>query len=271
MVAGEDFLGIKQQLLNEGRRFAVISLVNTQTSVPQQAPQNAEKLILCESGQFYGSLGSREFEMLVIEQAKACLASRCSKFAKIDEMLQRVDESFFDSTKRKMEVFIEVYEPPPKLIIIGAEDISLATAIIAQNLDFKIIILDERSDIANKNTFPMADSIICEPNLEQALSPIIDQSSYIVINSQINYERAVRYCLGKEWAYCGILGSKRKMVSLRNKLIEDGFSTEQIDRINAPIGLEIGAQTQYEIAISIIAEIIAVRHNKKAVFMKSLM
>jgi len=182
-----------------------------------------------------------------------------------------IDESFPDSAKRKIEVFIEVYEPPPKLIIIGAEDISLATAIIAQNLDFKIIILDERSEIANKSKFPMAHSIICGPNLEQALSPILDQSSYIVVNFQFNYERAVRYCLGKEWAYCGILGSKKKIVSLRKKLIEEGFSTEQLNRINAPIGLDIGAQTQYEIAISIIAEIIAVRHNKKAVFMKSVM
>lgn len=271
MVIEDSFLRIKQQLLNEGRRFAVISLVNTQTSVPQRAPQNAQKLILCENGQSYGSLGAREFEMEAIEQAKACLALRSSKFVWIEEIPPRIDESFPDSTKRKIEVFIEVYEPPPKLIIIGAEDISLATAIIAQNLDFKIIILDERSEIANKSKFPMAHSIICGPNLEQALSPILDQSSYIVVNFQFNYERAVRYCLGKEWAYCGILGSKKKIVSLRKKLIEEGFSTEQLNRINAPIGLDIGAQTQYEIAISIIAEIIAVRHNKKAVFMKSVM
>lgn len=257
--------------MNEGRRFVVISLVNTQTSVPQKAPQNARKLILCENGQSYGSLGCKELDMEAIKQAKDCLASGVAKLVWIEEMPLRIDEFFPDSGKRKIEAFIEIYEPPPRLIIIGAEDIGLEIAEIAQNLDFNIIIVDERSEVANMRKFSMPYSIICESNLEQALSPILDRSSYIIINSQFNYERAVRYCLGKKWAYCGILGSKKKIASLRKKLIEEGFSTEQLNSVNAPIGLDIGAQSQYEIAISVIAEIIAVRHDKKAVFMKSVM
>jgi len=107
---------------------------------------------------------------------------------------------------------MERFEPTPKLVIIGAGDVGLAVAKLAADLDFHIVIVDERDDLANRQRFPMADSIICKPDLLEALSLIpYDESCYIVIASQANDDRAIRYCLTRPWAYCGMLGSKNRI------------------------------------------------------------
>jgi xanthine dehydrogenase accessory factor len=163
----------------------------------------------------------------------------------------------------KLQLFYHCYSPPPRLIILGGGHVGAALCRIAANLDFELIIIDDRPSFADRNAHPHADRLICD-NFEQAFEKLKPSpSDYIVIVTRGH--RHDRLCLEKamarDAAYVGMIGSKSRVKSQLRELAAAGYSEEELARVHTPIGLNIGAVTEAEIAISILAEIIQVRRK----------
>lgn len=160
-------------------------------------------------------------------------------------------------------LLLEPVLPAEKLLILGAGHIAQAVASMGKKLDFHVIVVDDRPDFANRARFPEADEVICDDFANTIRRTTIDPNTYIVIVTRGHRydEVCLREVLGRPAKYLGMIGSKRRVKLLLNKLQEAGFAAEDLAKVKSPIGLNIGAETPAEIAISILAEIIAVRRG----------
>ncbi len=162
--------------------------------------------------------------------------------------------------------YLEPLFPLPKLIIAGAGHIGRALAHIGSMLDFEVTVIDDRQEYANSENIPDASHIIVR-NIGEAMRDLRkDNDSYVVIVTRGHKDdaEALKECIGSKLAYTGMIGSKKKIVSMRNSFIENRLATEkQWDAIYAPIGLDINSVTIEEIAVSIAAQLVLVRNRKK--------
>lgn len=159
---------------------------------------------------------------------------------------------------------IERVVPEARLVIMGGGHVAQALATNAHLAGFELIIIEDRPEFARSGLFPERSIVRCgEP--ESLLNEIIpDPDTYVAIVSRghLTDGRALAACLNKPFAYIGMMGSRRKVALLRAEFLRCGRATaEQFDRIHAPIGLDIGAESVPEIAVSIVAELIAVRRG----------
>ena len=165
------------------------------------------------------------------------------------------------------EWIINPFNPPPKLIIVGAVHVAQSLALIAENLDFEVVIIDPREAFAEQERFPNNKVICAWP--EDAFKEInLDERTAVVtLTHEPNLDDiALKNSLNSNCFYIGALGSKKTHKKRIDRFIEDGFSIETLKRINGPIGLPINAQTPQEIAISIMAEIISsLRYQKESI------
>lgn len=164
----------------------------------------------------------------------------------------------------KLSIFSEYISDKPTIVLCGAGHISKCVYNYAITLGFDIIIIDDRYEFANKENFPKAKEILCT-DFEDAINSIKSDNSYYVIvtRGHVHDGLCASKILNKNKKYVGMIGSKRKVLIIKNHLKKLGFSEEEINQINAPIGLDIGAETPEEIAISIMAEIISYRRKEK--------
>ncbi|WP_294133884.1 XdhC/CoxI family protein [uncultured Clostridium sp.] len=163
-----------------------------------------------------------------------------------------------------IEINIEHIISKPNLIICGGGHIALSLAGMAKMLDFNITVIDDREEFANKERFPEVDNVICD-NFTNALGNIeFNKNSYFVVVTRGH--RADQECVEKilrnEFRYLGMIGSKAKVANSIRQLLEKGYNTEDINKVNAPIGINIGAKTPAEIAVSIMAQIIQEKNNE---------
>ena len=172
-----------------------------------------------------------------------------------------------DGTK----VFAEWYGPPPRLLIYGAVDTAEAMCRGAKLLGWTAIVADARAKFATRERIPSADELIVEWPAE-ALAQIQPdhQTAIVVLTHDDKFdEPALIGALETEAFYVGALGSRRNQERRRERLLEAGVAEEAIDRIMGPCGLDVGADTQEETALSILAEILAVRAHREGGFLKS--
>jgi len=160
-------------------------------------------------------------------------------------------------------VLIEVVEPPATLLVVGAGHIGRALARFGAEVGFSVAILDDRPDYADPARIPEADRVICA-DFEQALDAFpITSSTFVVLVTRGHKqdELSLRKVIGRPAAYIGMIGSKRRTGAVLEHLREEGFPAEVLDRVHTPNGLDIGAETPAEIAISVIAEMIMERRG----------
>jgi len=166
----------------------------------------------------------------------------------------------------EIELFIEYVTGKPHLVICGGGHIALPLCNIAKMLDFKVTVIDDRLEFANKDRFPIADTILCKDfnNALEEINP--NKSTYFVIITRGHKDD--RKCLEKilknDFFYVGMIGSKGKVEFVINNMLENGYTREQTDKVHTPIGLSIGGQTPAEIAISIAGEIILEKNKKES-------
>lgn len=155
------------------------------------------------------------------------------------------------------------FKEKPRLFICGAGHVAKELADIASYLDFRIAVMDKRSEFANKERFPQAEEVICA-SFDELPEHLEDDTYYAVATPghQDDYT-CVKHILKSNYSYLGMIGSRKKVATTRERLLADGYTQEIIDTMHAPIGLAIGAVTPGEIAISILAQIIEIK-NKKA-------
>jgi xanthine dehydrogenase accessory factor len=162
-------------------------------------------------------------------------------------------------------VFAEWYGPPPRLFVYGAVDTAEALAHAARLLGWTVIVADARAKFATRERIPSADELIVEWP-EEALAKVAPdhQTAIVVLTHDDKFdEPALKGALESEAFYIGALGSRRNQERRRERLLEAGVSEDAFDRISGPCGLDIGADTQEETALSILAEILAVRAHRE--------
>jgi xanthine dehydrogenase accessory factor len=170
-----------------------------------------------------------------------------------------------------LEVFVEPILPQPVLYIFGGGHISSAVARAAGSAGFAIAIADDREAFANADRFPMAGEIYS--TYEDAFERIKpNASSYLLIVTRGHKDdmRVLAWAVRTPARYIGMIGSKRKVISVYSALEKEGYSPDEFDRVHAPVGLAIGALAPEEIAVSITAELVAVRRNAPNLPHKSL-
>jgi len=168
--------------------------------------------------------------------------------------------------KDRPQIFAEPIGPCDTLYLFGAGHISTFLASLAKMVGFRVVVIDDRQEFANEKRFPDANEIIVLPFGEAFNRIRITASSYIAIitRGHIHDRHVLREALKRNSAYIGMIGSKRKRDMIYRSLIKDGFSREKLDQVHSPIGLDIGAETPEEIAVSVIAELISKRVLNRA-------
>ncbi len=167
----------------------------------------------------------------------------------------------------KLEVFFEVMPAPPRLIVVGAGHIAVPLVQIAKVLDFAVTVIDDRLLYANRERFPAADEVLVGDMAQLLKEMTITPSFYIVLITRGHAydEPCLRQIMHSPAKYIGMIGSKRRIKACFERFREEEKVADQvIERVYAPIGLDIGTETPAEIAISILGEIIKVRRGGKA-------
>jgi len=170
-----------------------------------------------------------------------------------------------DDLGGSVELFVEPILADPILYIFGGGHVSAQIIPLASRVGFKVEVIDDRPEFADPAKFPDAAKVHQFP-FEGVLGKIpVDESSYLVIvtRGHIHDKTVLEQCLGTKAKYIGMIGSRRKKAMIYEKLLEEGFTKSDLDRVHAPIGLDIGAETPEEIAVSIVAELIQVRAGKE--------
>jgi len=206
-----------------------------------------------------GSVHNSEVESVVAREAASVLVSGHPRMITLG-----TDGS--DATRRDSEhvrVFLDVVVATPRLLIVGAGHIAQPLANISSVLGFETMVVDERADFANRDRFPTANEVLARP-IEAFLEDFaIDDRTFVVLVTRAHRfdEAALRLLLGSSAPYIGMIGSRRRVHVVYKTLLDEGFRSEQFERVFAPIGLDIGAQTPAEIALAISAELINVRRH----------
>jgi xanthine dehydrogenase accessory factor len=249
-------------------------VVATVITAPEEAPVVAgAKLLLRADGTRVGSLGGGAFEEAVAEDALLAL-TRTPREA-VQSLYYRAEGERVHRLEVKegpgaSEVMIEVVEAPVTLLIVGGGHIGLSLATIAAHVGFSVAVLDDRAMFANEERFPMADKVMAGDFHEHLGAFPIGPTTYIVLVSRGHKqdETALREVVTRDQAYLGMIGSRRRVSTVLRHLAEEGYPLEALERVYTPIGYDIGAETPEEIAVSIMAEIIAVRRGGKGGAMK---
>ncbi|GHO55188.1 XdhC family protein [Ktedonobacter robiniae] len=162
------------------------------------------------------------------------------------------------------EVFIEGFAPPPTLIIVGAGHIAIPLTTFAKTLNYRVIIVDARAAFATSERFPHADEIIVEwPDEALQKLDLNPSTAVAVLTHDPKFdEPTLKVLLAHEVGYIGAIGSRKTGEERAERLKNEGITEEQLQRIHGPIGLNIGAKTPEEIALAIMAEIVATRNGK---------
>ena len=245
------------RIREEGEEAALITIVSTSGSTPRE---EGTKMVVRADGSILGSIGGGGLEARVCE-----LAAKVMRKGKPDRfqlnLTKEEGEGMGMICGGDLEVFIEPVLSLPILYLFGGGHMSLPVAKIGKLLNFRITVIDDREEFANPQRFPEADVIITEdfdkvfPKLNITKTGII-----VVITREHKYDEVVlEQALSTPAGYIGMLGSKTKNKAVFSNLLAKGIPQKQLDRVHAPIGLEINAKTPEEIAISILAEIIKVR------------
>jgi xanthine dehydrogenase accessory factor len=154
---------------------------------------------------------------------------------------------------------------PGTVYLFGAGHVSRPVAELASVVDFQTVVLDDRAEFSNAERFPKADQIKVIPSFHQAFEGLdIDRDSYVVIltRGHLHDKTVLEQALKSNAGYIGMIGSRRKRDLIYQELLGKGFAKNELERVCAPIGLAIGAETPEEIAVSIVAELIQVRAGR---------
>jgi len=247
-----DLIEEAHKLVQASQPFAWVTIIGQEGS---SARHLGSSMIVTLDSKVIGTVGGALAELQLIEQA-----------------IQAIKDGRPRTVKMPLPVcagvitcFINVYKAPPTFVLVGAGHVAQPMSKLAKMLGFQTIIMDDRSDYATKERFPEADRVVVD-DWEKALKELpIDSNTYIVILTYAGEsdELALRTVVRSNAAYIGMISSQAKAKGIISRMRRDGIPDELLGRIVTPIGLDIGAETPAEIAVSTMAEII-MRRNKKS-------
>jgi xanthine dehydrogenase accessory factor len=247
------------RIKEKGEEAALVTIVSATGSTPRE---EGAKMLVRPDGTIIGTIGGGNLEAQVINEAVGVIKQGKPKRLHMNLTAKEAEETGM-ICGGDLEVFIEPILTAPTMYIFGGGHISLPLAQIGKLLGFKIAIIDDRAEFASTKRFPEAEMVLAG-DFSKAFSKLkIDKTSYIVIvtRGHQNDELVLEWAVGTPAKYIGMIGSQTKVKTVFSHLLAKGVSKGRLDSVYSPIGLEIGAQTPEEIAVSILAEIIKVRRS----------
>jgi xanthine dehydrogenase accessory factor len=246
--------------LERGEPAALVTIVRASGSTPQRT---GAKMLVYADGRTVGTIGGGCYEADALGRAREAIASGKPALVKYDLNDDFVEESGL-ICGGQMEVYIDPIAPSPALYVVGAGHVGFHLARAASDAGFRIHIVDDREKFANRDRFPSADSIVVDDIPAWLQQAEIPDSAYVVIVTRGHTHDfdALRALASRKLKYLGLIGSRAKVARIYDAMRSDGVADDALNRVHAPIGLDIGAVTPAEIAIAILAELIAVRHDK---------
>lgn len=247
------------RLRKDGRRGAVATIVNVRGSIPSF---KTAKMLVRDDGSIVGTIGGGCVEAEVWQAARDVMESEKPRTLTFDlNQDPKYDTGLVCGGT--LEIFIEPILPPADLYIFGAGHVASSLYRVARIAGFDVTIIDDREAYANRERFPEAQQVIAE-DFDQAIAQLNpSESAFIAIMTRGHRDdmRILRWAVQTPARYVGMIGSKRKTIAIFKELQKEGLPPHLFDRVHAPIGLDIGAITPEEIAVSIMAELIARRRK----------
>ncbi len=247
------------KLRQEGRRGAVATIVNVRGSIPSF---ETAKMLVRDDGSIAGTIGGGCVEAEIWQAAREVMESEKPRTLTFNLN----QDPKFDTglvCGGTLDIFVEPILPSALLYIFGAGHVSVNLYQVARRAGFDVIVVDDREAYANRQRFPEAKEIIAE-DFDQAMARLNPgEAAYLVIVTRGHRDdmRVLRWAVQTPARYIGMIGSKRKTITIFKELTKEGLSPELFKRVHAPIGLDIGAITPEEIAVAITAELIAARRR----------
>jgi xanthine dehydrogenase accessory factor len=246
--------------LERGEAAALVTIVSTMGSTPQRV---GAKMLVFGDGRIVGTIGGGCYENDAFGKAREAILNRRPQLIHYE-----LSDDFAQETGLicggQMDVYIEPIEPSPELYVIGAGHVGFHLARVAQEVGFRVHVVDDREKFANAERFPTAEEIVTEDIPAWLARTALPAHAYVVIvtRGHTNDLEALRALAPRELRYLGLIGSRAKVARIYDELTAHQMPADALKNVHAPIGLDIGAVTPQEIAVSILAELIAVKHGK---------
>src|SRR5436190_583896 len=250
--------------LERGESAALVTIVSTTGSTPQRV---GAKMLVFADGRIVGTIGGGCYENDAFWKAREAIKTRRPEVVHYE-----LSDDFAQETGLicggQMDVYIEPIEPSPELYVVGAGHVGYHLGRLAADVGFRVHVVDDREKFANSERFPSAVEVVVDdvPSWIDRANLPAHAYAVIVTRGHTNDLEALRVLAPRELRYLGLIGSRAKVARIYDALVADQMPAEVLRRVHAPIGLDIGAVTPQEIAVSILAELIAVKHGKTDVF-----
>ena len=245
-----------------GQKCALATIVQVRGSIPSF---ESAKLLVREDGSMLGTIGGGCVEAEVWNAARDVIETEKPRHLNFS----LGQDAAYDNgliCGGQLNVFVEPVVPQPTAIIFGAGHISKSLSKVATLAGFRTVVVDDREQFANRERFPEADEVHAGEYEQVFPELIVNETSYVVIVTRGHRDdmRVLRWAVGTTARYIAMIGSKRKVISVIKELEKEGIPAAAFERIFAPMGFEIGAVTPEEIAVSVVAEMIAMRRNPES-------
>jgi xanthine dehydrogenase accessory factor len=247
------------RLRRSGERCALATIVEVNGSIPSF---ESAKMLIRADGTIVGTIGGGCVEADVWSAAQEVMSSGKPRRMRFNLSQDAAyDEGLICGGQ--LEVFIEPVEPRNRALIFGAGHISKSIARLTSMIGFHTTVIDNRESFANRERFPEADEVVAREYEDLFPSLDVSTSTYIVIVTRGHRDdmRVLRWAVTTPARYIAMIGSKRKVINVVKELEKEGVPRASFDRVYGPMGLDIGALTPEEIAVSVAAEIVAVRRG----------
>ncbi len=264
--AGHDIIAIGMDVYEEllrlrslGQKCALATIVDVRGSIPSY---ESAKLLVREDGSMTGTIGGGCVEAEVWNAAREVIETEKPKHLTFN----LGQDAAYDNgliCGGQLDVFVEPILPVPRAFIFGAGHISKSLSKVAVLVGFESVVIDNRDQFANRDRFPEASEVYAE-EYEDAFPKLnINENSYLIIVTRGHRDdmRVLKLAMGTRARYIAMIGSKRKVINVIRELEREGLPRDEFARIHAPMGLDIGAISPEEIAVSVAAEMIAVRRG----------
>ena len=244
------------RLLENDKHLVLCTVVEKKGSGPRGI---GAKMLVTEDEVAFGTIGGGNVERALVDECLKALKEGKSKTVTFN-----LSKSAKEGTVAtgmicggELTVLLDLLKPTPSLVIVGAGHISLPLAKLANIAGFKVTVVDDERSLASKERFPMAELIIGDFNQVFGTLSLSQNDFVVIVHGEPEHDYvALKNLLPKETGYVGLLGSRIKAALLTERLRTDSIDEKRIRALHAPLGLDIGAETPEEIAISILAEIV---------------
>lgn len=263
----EDIFEKIVHLRSKGIRATLATIIARKGATPRK---DAAKMLIDETGCQFGTIGGGFPEAEVVREARNVLWSGCPKILSFDLTGDDPEENVLVCGGH-MDVYLEPITSDPVLFIFGAGHVGKALSHIARFAGFRIVVVDDREKFANIERFPDADAFHIDTWDALLKTTEINDNSYLFISTRDHCydEICLKFALLSSARYIGMLGSQKKIGLLKEYLKKEDVDSTELNRVSVPVGFDIGAETPEEIAVSIVAEMIASRKNRDVIVLRN--